>query len=118
MVNYRWSICWADLGINVGSEQAGRRPVLIVSSEEVNRSLPIVTVIPLTYSKPGRRVYPTEALITLECSGLSGDSIAMAHQIRTISKARLGEECGRVDDPTAQEMILKALRLHLGLDTL
>jgi mRNA interferase MazF len=118
MVNYRWSVCWADLGITLGSEQAGRRPVLIISSDEVNQSLPIVTVVPLTSSKPGRRVYPTEALITAACSGLTCDSIAMAHQIRTIAKVRLGEACGRVDDASTREMILKAVHRHLGFDVL
>ncbi|MGI6132104.1 MAG: type II toxin-antitoxin system PemK/MazF family toxin [Bacillota bacterium] len=33
MVDYQWSIFWADLDPAVGSEQAGKRPVLVVSAE-------------------------------------------------------------------------------------
>ncbi|MBT9137076.1 MAG: Endoribonuclease EndoA [Firmicutes bacterium] len=57
MVAYRWSIFWADLNPVTGYEQAGHRPVLVVSSEEVNLVLPTITVLPLSSARPGRRVY-------------------------------------------------------------
>ena len=65
MVNYQWGIFWADLDPSRGSEQAGRRPVLVISAEEVHQALPIVTVLYITSVKPGIKVYPTETFLGL-----------------------------------------------------
>jgi len=83
----------------VGSEQAGKRPVLVVSAEEVNQNPPIITVLPMASMRPSRRVCPTEVLLTRDVAQLDRDSLVLAHQIRTISKSRLGDRLGRVDDP-------------------
>lgn len=115
MVGYQWSIFWADLDPAVGSEQAGKRPVLVVSAEEANQNLSIVTVLPITSMRTGRRVYPTEVLLTCDIAHLDRDSLVLAHQIRTISKSRLGREFGRVDDPRIRAEIRKAIERHLGL---
>ncbi|MEW6227585.1 MAG: type II toxin-antitoxin system PemK/MazF family toxin [Bacillota bacterium] len=114
MVSYRWKIFWANLDPVVGSEQSGRRPVLVVSAEEVNQNLPIVTVLPLTSVGPARRVYPTEVCLSGEVTGLPRDSLVMAHQIRTISKRRLEEECGSVEGVDKREEIRAAIERHLG----
>lgn len=115
MVEYRWKIFWAGLDPAKGSEQAGMRPVLVVSVEEVNQTLPIVTVLPLTSTRPGRVVYPTEVFLDKESAGLPKDSIAMAHQIRTISKDRLGRECGGIGQEECREKIRRAIQRHLGI---
>ncbi|HHY22728.1 MAG TPA: type II toxin-antitoxin system PemK/MazF family toxin [Clostridiaceae bacterium] len=115
MVNYRWNIFWADLYPAKGSEQCGKRPVLVISSEAVNSVLPVVTVLPLTSVKPGRHVYPTEAYLPYKLTGLSKDSIAMAHQIRSISIQRLREQCGAIDDIELRDKVKEAIRLYLGL---
>ncbi|MHB1393062.1 MAG: type II toxin-antitoxin system PemK/MazF family toxin, partial [Clostridia bacterium] len=52
MVAYQWGVFWADLDPAKGSEQAGKRPVLVVSVEEVNQVLPIVTILSVTSVKP------------------------------------------------------------------
>ncbi len=78
MIDYRWSVFWATLDPAVGSEQAGRRPVLVVSAEEVNQSLPIITVLPMTSMGPSRRVYPTEVLLTRDVAQLDRDSLVLA----------------------------------------
>lgn len=103
MVDCRWTIFWARLDPLTDSEQVGTRPVLIVSAEEVNQNLPVVTVLPLTSARSGRRVYPTEAFLPAEDTGLSQDSIAMAHQIRTTAnkgwtsnvERSAGRRCGK-----------------------
>jgi mRNA interferase MazF len=53
---YQWNIFWADLNPIKGSEQSGRRPVLVISEEVVNQVLPIVTVVCLTSFKDGRKI--------------------------------------------------------------
>jgi len=114
-VSFQWNIFWAELNPVRGSEKSGKRPVLVISSESVNSVLPVVTVIPLTTVKPGRHIYPTEALIPWVESGLPRDSIAMAHQIRSLSKQRLGEQCGSVVKEETKESIKDAVRLYLEL---
>ena len=96
MVDYQWNIFWANLNPTRGSEQSGIRPVLVISIEEVNHYLPVVSIIPLTSMKKGRNIYPTEVFLDKEETELEKDSIAMAYHIRTISKERLKEKCGRI----------------------
>jgi len=59
----------ADLNPVVGSEQKGKRPVLVVSDEDFNQVMPVVTILPITSLKKGRRVYPNEVLISKGIGG-------------------------------------------------
>jgi mRNA interferase MazF len=115
MVMYQWNIYWACLDPSKGSEQSGTRPVLVISAEEANEALPIVTILSLTSVKPGRRIYPVEALLKAEDTGLAKDSIAMAHQIRAVSKERLGEVCGRIDLDEVKDGIRRAIKTYLDI---
>jgi mRNA interferase MazF len=44
---YQWAVAIADLDPVRGSEQRGRRPVLVVSNEDFNQAMPNLTVLPL-----------------------------------------------------------------------
>lgn len=111
----QWSLFGARLDPVKGSEQAGRRPVLVISNEVIHQSLPIVTILPVTSLKEGRRIYSTEVLLKSGTAGLKHDSIVMAHQIRTISKERLETVYGTIEDANLQSKIRQALRVHLDL---
>lgn len=113
---YQWNIFWAVLNPAVDSEQAGVRLVLVVSAEHINQVLNVVTIVPLTVRKPGRRVYPTEALLSAADTDLPRDSIAMAQQVKTVAKRRLGEQCGGIGGDAAREAVRRALRVHLDLE--
>jgi mRNA interferase MazF len=115
---YQWYVFRADLDPAIGSEQAGHRPVLVVSNEIINQALPIVTVLPLTSHKPGRRIYSTEVLLPAGAAGQPADSIAMAHQIRTISKRRLRSAYGELGDTDLRRAVRAAIRLYLDLEEL
>jgi mRNA interferase MazF len=114
-MNYKWFVFMADLNPVIGSEQQGRRPVLVISDETTNSVMPVVTILPLTSLKKGRRVYPNEALLKKEVAGLESDSIVLAHQIRTIAKQRLMSCLGGIQDANLQTQINDALRVHLNL---
>lgn len=114
-MNYKWSVFMADLNPVIGSEQQGRRPVLVISDETTNSVMPVVTILPLTSLKKGRRLYPNEALLKKGVAGLEADSIVLAHQIRTISKQRLMIYLGEIQDANLQSRINDALRVHLNL---
>lgn len=113
---FQWQVVRAELDPVRGSEQAGERPVLIVSHEAVNEALPIVTVLPMTAYRRGRRVYSTEVLLLAKKAGQPEDSIIMAHQIRTLSKQRLVHSYGWLRDGGLREQVRTAVRVHLDLD--
>jgi Growth inhibitor len=94
----KWSLYWVNLEPVVGSEQSGIRPVVAISNDMVNEILPIVTILPISSMKKNSRIYPTEVLLKPEVSGLQKPSIVMIHQVRTISKQRIGNKCGEIKD--------------------
>jgi mRNA interferase MazF len=96
----------------LGSETRRRRPAVVVSNDASNRFAPIVTVVPVTSNV--EKVYPFEVLLPKRL-GLARDSKAMANQIRTVSKERLGRRlCALPPEVVAQ--IEEAILLHLGID--
>ncbi|MDP2917416.1 MAG: type II toxin-antitoxin system PemK/MazF family toxin [Dehalococcoidia bacterium] len=111
---FQWAVMEANLNPVAGAEQKGTRPVLIVSNEEFNQAMPNVTVLPLTSTQ--RRSYPSEVYLPKGKAGQPLDSIIMAHQIRTISKQRLGRLLGYIDDPQIRHEVNGAIKEHLGLD--
>ena len=115
MVTYQWGIFWANLNPTEGSEQSGVRPVLVISTEAVNKALPIVTIMSITSIKPGRKVYPTEVYLKADETSLPKDSIAMAHQIRAISKTRLGEKCGSIENNEIKEKINSVIKIYFDI---
>jgi mRNA interferase MazF len=114
MPNFQWAVFEGNLDPVTGAEQNGKRPVLVVSNEEFNQAMPNVTVLPLTSTK--RRLYPSEILLPEAKTGLSLESIIMAHQIRTISKQRLGKLLGFLDDTKLQHEVQRAIKEHLDME--
>jgi len=114
MTVLQWSVFEADLDPAAGAEQRGRRPVLVVSNEEFNQAMPNVTVVPLTSTS--RRLYPSEVLLAEGTAGQHHTSIVMAHQIRTISKQRLGSIIGRLEDTELRLAIHDAITEHLDIE--
>jgi len=111
----QWKIYWANLDTIRESEQSGKRPVIIISPDEINEFLPIVAVVPLTSLKTGRRIYPTEVLLLKSLTGLEKDSIAMSHQIRVLSRVRLIRECGAIESEDIKNKIRSVVKLFLDL---
>ncbi|MBM4457459.1 MAG: type II toxin-antitoxin system PemK/MazF family toxin, partial [Chloroflexi bacterium] len=107
---YQWHIFTAVLDPVRGSEQAGQRPVIVVSRESNNQVLPVVNVVPLTSVKsPQRKIYPNEALLPAGTGGIAVDSLALCYQIRTLDKGRLMVELGEVFDRKIRSQIMAAL---------
>lgn len=103
-------IWFANLNPARGSEQAGKRPVVIISGNTLNDTLPIVIVVPVT-SKV--KSYPTcVRLRTGRTSGLKNDSEAITFQIRVLTKKRLTKRIGRIGGEELRE-ILKGLFIAL-----
>lgn len=86
----RGEVYWVNLDPTVGNEVKKHRPAVILSPDEMNRSLPVVIVAPITSSK---KSWPTRADIKL--SGKAGQ--IMLDQIRTVDKTRLTKRIAEVD---------------------
>lgn len=115
-MTYQWHIFVAVLDLTRGSEQAGRRPVLVVSREQINQLLSVVNVIPLTSRKSeARTIYPNEVLLPAGTAGLRVDSIALCYQIRTLDKSRLEQDLGELKDTGLQRQLLEAIRFQLDM---
>ena len=95
----------ADLNPTIGREQQGKRPVLIISNKYENL-LDVLTIIPITSLKKGRKVYPNELLLKHE---LEVPSILLCQQIRTISKQRLLKKLTTLENPYTRKEILEVL---------
>ena len=103
-------IWFADLNPTKGSEQTGKRPVVIISGDTLNDALPIVIVVPIT-SKI--KSYPTCVLLLAnKTNGLKGDSEAVPFKVRAITKKRLTKHIGHLSEAELRE-ILKGLFLAL-----
>ena len=106
----RGDIYWADLNPVRGSEQAGLRPVVILSHDVFNQHSGTVIGVAVT-SQPQRAGFP----LTLELSSsrLPKRSWVKISQIRTLSVERLGKKVGTV---TAEEIeqIVEGLNEILG----
>ncbi len=99
-----------------GSEQGGSRPVIVVSRNSINTSSPTVLAVPCTTYRSSKKVYVTQVLIYAPEGGLSNDSIALAEQVRILSKSRFGEYRGSLSS-LSMEKISIALALAMDLPT-
>lgn len=94
----RGEIWWAQLPYPVASEPGYRRPVLIVQSDDFNRSQ-IRTVVSVVLTTNLRLAEaPGNVLISAEDSNLPRDSVANVSQTITLDKTFLEERVSRVSD--------------------
>jgi mRNA interferase MazF len=89
----RGDVYWADLNPVKGQEQAGRRPVLVVSHDVFNERSGTVIAMAIT-SQPQRAGFPLSLEITEP--GLPKRSWLKISQVRTLSVIRLGELMARL----------------------
>ncbi len=96
---------WADLNPVRGHEQAGRRPVVVISHDVFNERSGTVIAMALT-SQPQRAGFP----LTLELGtgGLPRQSWVKICQVQTMSTARLGSKIGRVS-PEELDLLVEGL---------
>ena len=90
----RGDVYLARLDPTLGSEQAGTRPVILVSRDAINRSSPVVVAVPCTTYRAGRRIYPSQVLLRAPEGGLGADSLALGDQVRAVAKSRLVKQLG------------------------
>lgn len=106
----RGDIFWADLNPAKGREQAGLRPVLIISHDVFNERSGTVIAVAIT-SQPQRAGFP----LTLELgkTKLPKKSWVKISQVRTLSIERLTKKIGKVS-PEEMDLVLEGLNEIIG----
>jgi mRNA interferase MazF len=94
----RGEVWWADLGLPRGSAPALRRPVLIISADQYNRSrLSTVTVAVLTRNVR-LAALPGNVAVSAEAADVEADSVVNVTQFATIDRETLEDRVARLPD--------------------
>lgn len=110
----RGEVWWADLGLPRGSAPALRRPVLIVSADQYNRSrLKTVTVAVLT-GNARLAALPGNVAVSTEFAELEADSVVNVTQLATIDRETLEARAATLPD-WLMEQVDAGLRRALAL---
>ena len=104
----RGEVYWTDFPESVGGEIRRGRPAVIVTNDDAVAALNRVQVVPLTRSTA--RVFRGEALVTFQ----GARSKALATQIDTLDKSRLGRRMGGLTSADMRR-IEDAIKEQLGL---
>lgn len=105
----RGEVWMADLDPVRGHEQAGKRPVLVISADVMNTGpAELVIVVPITSKGKG---IPTHVAVQPPEGGLTAGSFVIGEQIRCIAKQRLTRKMGELAPKTiaSVEMVLRAV---------
>ena len=113
----RGDVFWAELAPRSGSEQMGRRPVVIVSHDGFNeaprwRSL---MVVPVSTSAAQAQRGPTAVPLVEGAGGLRRAGVALCHQVTTLDRAKLTQRLGTLRQD-AFARVEDGLRAALDLD--
>ncbi len=98
----RGDIRWADLNPTRGHEQAGLRPVVILSHDIVNERSGTVIAMAIT-SQLQRADFPLT--LELHSKGLPKRSWVKTNQIRTLSVERIGMKLGRASPEQLAQLV-------------
>ena len=113
MLIKRGDLFWVNLNPTRGSEQSGRRPVLVIQNDIGNELAPTVIIAPVT-TKGFTKEYPTNVHIPKGAAGLKSDSTILLSQIRTIDKSRLEKKIGHLPESYLKK-VDGAIKVSLGL---
>ncbi|MDL2719121.1 MAG: type II toxin-antitoxin system PemK/MazF family toxin [Acidobacteriota bacterium] len=111
----RGDVFWADLEPRSGSEQRGRRPVIVVSNDGFNQTpgWRSVIVVPATTSERQGARGPTAVLLPKGAGGMKKESVALCHQVTTLDRGKLVEKVGSL---TSEQLSLIVHGLKAALD--
>jgi mRNA-degrading endonuclease toxin of MazEF toxin-antitoxin module len=113
----RGEVYWADLVPRSGSEQTGRRPVIVLSHDGFNEAAAwrSVIVVPISTSASQGRRGLTAVEIPGGVAGLPKTSLAVCHQVTTLDRAKLTKLIGFLP-PAVLQAVEDGIRAALDLD--
>jgi mRNA interferase MazF len=110
----RGEIYFADLDPHYGSEQGGKRPVIVIQNNTGNKFAPTVIVAAVTSKVSKKPNQPTHVLIE-QNPAFSRPSVVLLEQIFTIDKERIQRLLGQTT-PDEMYQINEALMNSLDLN--
>ena len=112
----RGEIYWADLVPRSGSEQQGRRPVVVVSHDAFNQApgWRSIIVVPLTTSTAQAGCGPSAILLPRGVAGLKKESVVLCHQVTTVDRSKLVQRIGELGTAELNQ-VDDGLRAAIGL---
>jgi mRNA interferase MazF len=111
----RGEIYFVNLNSVKGREQAGKRPVLVLSIDEINKLPLVVAVVVGTKGTNISRDYPTNVRVSATESGLPLETVFLGFQIRSLDSTRFDSKpAGHLTENKMTE-IETAVRYCLGL---
>ena len=115
MTIQRGDIYFVNLNPVQGREQAGHRPVLVLSINAINQLPLVVTGVVGARGENVRRDYPTNVRLSPEATGLPVETVFLCFQLRSLDPKRFpGSPAGRVSGEALQR-IENTVRYCLGL---
>jgi mRNA interferase MazF len=111
----RGEIYFVDLDPVVGREQGGRRPVLVLSIDVINRAPLVVSVIPGTDGSKVPRDFRTNVRVPAVESGLPGKTVFLCFQARALDPSRFPRQAAGRLSPARMQDVEKAVRYCFGL---
>jgi mRNA interferase MazF len=111
----RGDVYFVNLNPIQGREQAGHRPVLVVSIDAINRLPLVVMVVVGTSGANVKQDYATNVRVTPAESGMEGESVFLCFQVRSLDVSRFPATRAGKLTPDAMERIETAMRYCLGL---
>jgi mRNA interferase MazF len=111
----RGDIYFVDLNPVQGREQAGQRPVLVLSIDPINKLPLVVTVVVGTRGEKVPRDYPTNVRVPSAERGLPMETVFLCFQVRSLDPRRFPPApAGKLVGKTLKE-VEEAVRYCLGL---
>jgi mRNA interferase MazF len=110
----RGEIWWARLGTPRGSEPGRRRPVVVVQSDDFNRSRIGTVVVAAITSNLSRALAPGNVACRPKASGLPRPSVINVSQLVSLSRDTLTDRVSRLPDAVMRQ-VDDGLRLVLSL---
>ena len=111
----RVEIYFVDLNPVQGREQAGHRPVVVLSIDSINKLPLVITVVVGTKGENVSRDYPTNVRVSPAESGLLIETVFLCFQVRSLDPKRFATSpAGTVSDAVLKR-IEDAVRYCLGL---
>ena len=115
MAIQRGEIYFVNLNPVAGKEQAGNRPVLVVSIDAINRLPLVVTVVVGTKGANLSRDYPTNVRVSATESGLPMETVFLCFQLRSLDAMRFPPQpAGRLTGASLKQ-VEDTIRYCLGL---
>ena len=111
----RGEIYFVNLDPGQGTEQAGTRPVVVLSIDALNDAPLVVTVIPGTRGSRVARDYPSNVRVEPAESGLPEQTIFLCFQVRSLAHSRFPARPAGVLSPAKLAEVGQAVRYCLGL---